>query len=169
LTTNFPSALLRRISFNPGADAVLPNDDGALAMSTTSKFIKDGGNTMPQITLEYSGNLPSLPDVRDLFLEVHTVLMEIAGIDPMNCKSRAYRTETFLLGKGESDDGFVHLEIAFFKGRSPEVKKSIGNAVSDRLKRFFGEIGFPSPIQISTEIRDIEPELYFRALLERPS
>jgi 5-carboxymethyl-2-hydroxymuconate isomerase len=124
---------------------------------------------MPQITLDYSANLPALPDVRALFREIHTVLMDIGGFEPINCKSRAYRTEAFLIGNGEGNDGFVHLEIAFFKGRSPEVKKSIGDAVSDRLKRFFRGIGFPSSIQISTEIRDIEPEFYFKALLERPS
>ncbi|MCZ6706188.1 MAG: isomerase, partial [Bacteroidetes bacterium] len=82
---------------------------------------------MPHLTLEYSGNVTDLPDINDVFGEIHRVLQKTAGIKIANCKSRARVADEYLIADGGPAHAFVHLDVRILDGRSVELKKELGN------------------------------------------
>jgi 5-carboxymethyl-2-hydroxymuconate isomerase len=116
---------------------------------------------MPHIVLEYSENLPELPDFRALFDDIHQALNRVGGIKIENCKSRARVAEHCYIGDGDPDNAFVHLDIEFVKGRSAEVKQAIGRECLDLVKRYY-HLHLSDALQITVKIDDIALDFYFK-------
>lgn len=116
---------------------------------------------MPHIVLEYSDNLPPLPDFRLLFDDIHQALKRIGGIRLENCKSRARAASHCYIGDGDADNAFIHLGVEFVAGRSAEIKKAIGQECLDLLKRHY-EPQLSERLQITVKIDDIVLDFYFK-------
>ncbi len=116
---------------------------------------------MPHIVLEYSDNLPELPDFRALFDDIHLTLNRIGGIRLENCKSRARSARHCYIGDGNPDNAFIHLDIAFVEGRSDEIKQAIGRECLELVKRYY-RLHLSENLQITLWIRDIELDCYFK-------
>jgi 5-carboxymethyl-2-hydroxymuconate isomerase len=109
---------------------------------------------MPHIVLEYSSNLPELPDFRALFDDIHQALNRIGGIRLENCKSRARAAEHYYIGDGNPDNAFVHLDVEFVKGRDREVKQAIGQECLQLVKRYY-QLHLSDSLQITVKIDDM--------------
>jgi 5-carboxymethyl-2-hydroxymuconate isomerase len=121
---------------------------------------------VPHLTLEYTDNLYQsagpIPFAK-LFAELHQLLVRIAGVDINNCKSRAIRHGTHVVGDGREEIGFVHLEIRLFAGRSSPAKTALGREGLDILERYFpAPAEGPGP-QITIQISEIRRDAYFKA------
>jgi 5-carboxymethyl-2-hydroxymuconate isomerase len=112
---------------------------------------------VPHLTLEYTANLTPAADLARLLLELHRAIAGAAGIQLENFKSRAIRRDLYAVGPGESDEGFVHLEIAVFGGRPPETRDEVGRTSLAILVCHFG-----SAVQITVEIREMDRAAYFK-------
>jgi len=115
---------------------------------------------MPQISLEYSANLPGEIASEELLLALHRILKEVGGLRIGNCKSRILPAARFLVGEGERGGAFVHLDVRFLEGRSPEVKRALGEALLAALLEVYGGCG--EGLQITVEIADIPRAAYFK-------
>jgi 5-carboxymethyl-2-hydroxymuconate isomerase len=116
---------------------------------------------MPHLTLEYPANLRSNFKFDELFSRLHNVLAEVGGIAKGNCKSRAIERDRFFVGEGDNA-GFVHLDVRFLEGRTPELKQEIGLSILAILREYYAtesEVGAP---QVTVEIHDIERAAYFK-------
>lgn len=113
---------------------------------------------MPQITLEYSANLPGEIASEELLLALHRILRDVGGLRIGNCKSRVVPAARFLVGEGGG--AFVHLDVRFLEGRPPEVKRSLGEALLAALREAYGACG--EGLQITVEIGDIPRAAYFK-------
>ncbi len=117
---------------------------------------------MPQISLEYTGNITQEIDTQALFSMIHQVLGDLAGIPIENCKSRAIQLDNFHIAKGEPNNAFIHLEIRFIEGRTPEMKMEIGDQCLGYLESYFSEAASSLNLQITVEILDIRRKNYFK-------
>ena len=115
---------------------------------------------MPHLVVEYSGNLEEPDSMRDLFAELHDILVEVGGISRANCKSRSRRADCFYIADGDCAHGFVHLDIRFLEGRSTEVKRAVGKRSLAALRRWFERPHAGIQLQITAEVRDIKREFY---------
>lgn len=115
---------------------------------------------MPHIKLEHSSNLKFELNNKTLFAAIHQVL-EQAGINIENCKSRTLELDDFYVGSGGENKGFIHLEVAILEGRSENVKKEAGKKILQMLKNNFQSKEYPG-MQITVEIRDISKQFYFK-------
>jgi 5-carboxymethyl-2-hydroxymuconate isomerase len=115
---------------------------------------------MPQITLEYSANLPGAIASEELLLALHRILRDVGGLRIGNCKSRVVPAARFLVGEGEAGGAFVHLDVRFLEGRSPEVRRTVGEALLAALREAYGACG--DGLQITVEIGDIPRAAYFK-------
>jgi len=117
---------------------------------------------MPQVTLEYSRNIVREIDFQTLFDDLHKALADVGRIKIENCKSRAVAYDIFYVGQGEPGGAFVHLDVRFLEGRTPEMKQKIGEELLNILKRYY----LPAPdgcdIQITVELNDIQRRSYFK-------
>lgn len=117
---------------------------------------------MPQITIQYTDNIKSLPDFDFLFSKAHQTINTIAGIKIENCKSRVIKLEKYFLGDGAGNQGFVHLEVKILEGRNNEIKSEIGNNLLEILKKQFVESNQLLALQITIEIIDIQKNCYYK-------
>ncbi|MGD8699077.1 MAG: 5-carboxymethyl-2-hydroxymuconate Delta-isomerase [Gemmatimonadales bacterium] len=117
---------------------------------------------MPHLTIEYTKNLRPAPSFDELFGRLHTVLADLAGIKPGNCKSRAVELDQFYVGEGDARSAFVHADIRFLEGRSVAVKQDIGRAILAVLQEAFPTPAEAQDMQVTVEIRDIQRSLYFK-------
>ena len=118
--------------------------------------------SVPNILLEYTDNVSEVIDYQSLFTEIHTILHEVGGINPGNCKSRALAMGEFRIGDGDPANAFVQLSLCFVAGRSAEVKQAIGEQSLACLKRFYAISMEKLDLQITVELIDIRREDYFK-------
>lgn len=117
---------------------------------------------MPHMTLQYTANVTQEMDFPALFLDLHRVVSDVAGIRIGNCKSRAVRLEHFCVGQGDPTGGFVHLDVRFLEGRTLEVKGALGRALLKTLEVAYGPSIDQHDLQITVEIQDIQRGAYFK-------
>lgn len=115
---------------------------------------------MPHLRLEHSANLA--PEVASdaLLRELHGALERVAGIRIRNCKSRVLSLPRFLVGRGEEESAFVHLEVRFLEGRSAEVRRAVGAELLRILTAAYD--GVESDLQVTVEVIEIERPTYFK-------
>ncbi len=116
---------------------------------------------MPHIVLEYSQNLPELPDFRALFDDIHQVLHRVGGIRLDNCKSRARPAEHVYIGDGDPDSAFIHVDIEFLAGRSLEIRQAIGRECLDLVKRYY-HLHLSDALQITVRVGEVARDTYFK-------
>lgn len=117
---------------------------------------------MPHLTLEYTANIQQEMDSAELFAGLHQILATTGGTSIENCKSRAIRLENFHISRGAASDAFVHLEIHFMGGRSPEVQHAIGEQSLAWLTSYFTPCIDRLATQITVEITEIQKPAYFK-------
>jgi len=117
---------------------------------------------MPQITLEYTDNVRDTVDFDLLFMKLHEILSEVAGIRIGNCKSRAVKLSDYLVGAGDADAAFVHLEVAILEGRSLETRQEMGRRMLEALRGAYAGTLAELALQITVEVRDLQKALYFK-------
>ena len=116
---------------------------------------------MPHLTLEHTSNVRPTREFDDLFEQLHAVLAE-NGVKIANCKSRAMERSRFYVAEGDHSSAFVHLDVRFMEGRSPESKQTIGQKLLGALRECFVPPSEITDLQITVEIRDIERQAYFK-------
>lgn len=114
---------------------------------------------MPHLRLEFSANLPADVASRKLLSGIHQALAD-HGVSIGNCKSRVESHDAYLIGDGSKEESFVHLEVGILEGRSDEVKRSLGQALLERLEAAYQ--GAMPPPQITIELRDMRRADYFK-------
>jgi 5-carboxymethyl-2-hydroxymuconate isomerase len=115
---------------------------------------------MPHLVLEYSDNLSQAVDWQQLLLDLHGVVAETAGVDVGACKGRALPQATFLVGRGGASTAFVHLELRLLAGRTPDEKRVVSAACMDVLARHLARPLEAFDLQLTVEVRDMEPGSY---------
>jgi 5-carboxymethyl-2-hydroxymuconate isomerase len=126
---------------------------------------------MPHLTLEYSASLASKFGHRELFRQLHNTLADMVGIRLANCKSRAYPATDAMVGDGDTDAVFVHLDVRFLAGRSDELRQSVGTEMRQTLLDWFAPKAGSADLQVTVEVRDIDRAFYFKhpeATLSQP-
>ena len=117
---------------------------------------------MPQITLEYTSNIIDVEDFKPLIIKIHRMLETHCSVNITNCKTRIKRIDDFLVGNGNSQDKFIHLEVKLYEGRSQEIISSLGELLIDSVSKY-GSIAQKNPeLDITVHIIDIERPKYFK-------
>jgi 5-carboxymethyl-2-hydroxymuconate isomerase len=120
---------------------------------------------MPHLTLEYTANLDEWAAEPGLLIGLHRLLEAVAEIKIENCKSRWRMVEEWVVGDGGEGSAFVHLDIRFLEGRTPEVKHAIGAGAVELLHDHFSPAAGgsePLDLQLTVEVQDIQRATYFK-------
>jgi 5-carboxymethyl-2-hydroxymuconate isomerase len=120
---------------------------------------------MPQITLEYTSNIKGVEHIKTLMISIHKIIESQCSLNINNCKSRINRIEDFVIGDGDSNKKFLHLEVKLFEGRSHEIISSLGNSLIDLLRKH-ELLALQNNLDITIHIVDIEKSKYFKFISE---
>ena len=122
---------------------------------------------MPHCLLEYSANLDERGDFPALTRKIaeamlaqrHEVNGEQKPVFPIGgVRVRAYACESFCIGDGSLEAGFVHAEMKIGAGRSAETLKRAGDAVFATIKSHFAEEFAQRGLALSLEINEFSEE-----------
>lgn len=117
---------------------------------------------MPQIVLEHSANVAPGNALKEVMQRIHQIISTTGAISIDNCKSRCYCADNFLVGNGDPDNAFVHLDVRFVEGRTLEVRQAIGEQLKRCLTEYFLPANGNKKLQITVEVRDIVLDEYFK-------
>jgi 5-carboxymethyl-2-hydroxymuconate isomerase len=103
-------------------------------------------------------------DGQDLMSGIVSVVSAAGEIEREKFKCRLMQRGEYLVGEGDRSDAFVHLVIGILAGRSPESKELIGSSAIEYLEDYFSRSAGELSLQITVEVREIERNLYFKAI-----
>lgn len=118
---------------------------------------------MPHLVLEYSANVPDMPDHHRLLRQLHEALVASAAFELANVKSRVVRHEAFRVADGTPGRAFVHLTAAVLDGREVAVLRSAGEALLAALRQGFPRAAAERRCDFTVELREMRRELYFKS------
>jgi 5-carboxymethyl-2-hydroxymuconate isomerase len=119
---------------------------------------------MPHLILEYSANLAAPADLQGIFGSLHAALSSL-GIALDDCKSRAYRCESYRVGTGAPVRAFVHLTLALLESRAPEAQRAAGERALHILNEAFAT---EYDCDVTVEVRPMRTDGYFKARGPKP-
>lgn len=116
---------------------------------------------MPNLTLEYTGNLDI--DTQELLLELHQVLFDSKLFEyKHDIKSRAIQFDEFLIGDGREKNAFIHLKVCVLTGRTTAQLQKLNEALLQTIKnnQAFIHADMLKEIHLSVEVIEMNREIY---------
>ena len=117
---------------------------------------------MPHQIIEYSANLESKMDVQALVDGLHRVAMDTDGLPVGGLRTRTARREQYQVADCDPDNAFVHVILKLGHGRPVEVRRAYGEKLFAALCELLEPVSSASPLAISFEIQQIDPELTWK-------
>lgn len=119
---------------------------------------------MPQITVEYSQVVADAFDRRAFALALHALAPAMIGSEQASFKTRFYAIEDAVIGDGDAAHAMVHVDFRLLSGRSPELKRRLGEAVLELARGHLRAVE-GMDIQLTVEVRDLDRPHYHKAVI----
>ncbi len=114
---------------------------------------------MPHVIVEYSANLEPRVDIAALCEALRTAAAAQEIFPEDGVRVRALRAEYYAIADAHPDNAFIDISVRLRGGRALEARKVATEAIFDAARVFLAELIATTPIMLSLEMRDIDPEL----------
>ena len=114
---------------------------------------------MPHFQIDYSANLEEIVDMGKFCEAVRAEAAGIAAFPMPGIRVRAVRVDHYAIADGNPKHGFVDISVRLRGGRPSEAKHEAIQRIFDAAKEFLAPAMAGHSIALSTEMRDIDPEL----------
>jgi 5-carboxymethyl-2-hydroxymuconate isomerase len=121
--------------------------------------------TMPHLILECSKDLAAIVDRHDVLLGLHQMMADTGLFKLEDIKSRLVEHETFVVGDGQSNSVFAHLDIRILSGRTEDVKTHLSEAALKVLERHLAKALGQWRCCITVEVSDMHRDSYGKNIL----
>jgi 5-carboxymethyl-2-hydroxymuconate isomerase len=113
---------------------------------------------MPQIWIEYTGNIKAEADIPALLKKVNeTIIGQDGGIfPPGGTRSRAIELMDYRMADGEEDYAFVHATFKIGAGRTPAQKKQVCDDLFEVIKAHFAGLFAKRYLALSMELYEYD-------------
>ena len=101
-------------------------------------------------------------DIPALVDGLHQVAMDMEGLPVGGLRTRAAKRNDYQVADRHPDNAFVHVILKLGYGRSVEVRRAFGDRLFAALCKLLEPVSSTSPIAISFEIQQIDPELTWK-------
>lgn len=108
---------------------------------------------MPHLTLKHSKNLEK--DFSDFFSEAHKLIAQILQVNIKSCRSIATSYEQYFIGKGETNNAFIHLDILIKPKYEHDKLQLLGTQILELLKYHLKDKNNSLNIKISLELLEV--------------
>lgn len=117
---------------------------------------------MPHLILQHSANVADTLRSREVVARVHEAALA-TGVFPLGgTRTRALCCDDVSIADRDPANAFVDIEIRIGRGRDPETKKRVGDAIFAALCEALRGSPCEPHTALSLEIREIDPELSWR-------
>jgi 5-carboxymethyl-2-hydroxymuconate isomerase len=118
---------------------------------------------MPQIRIEYSGNIDSSFDARDFARQVHELVAATVDTELVIARPASSSCQTFLIGDGSDDQAMIHVDVRILSGRTQPQKEQLGQAVLAALEQAIHKSHLR--LQLTVEVRELDRDNYHKRLI----
>lgn len=118
---------------------------------------------MPHLRVEYSPGLEALTDMRALCGRLHEAMVETGVFPQAGIRIKAHRCDEVCVADRHSDNHFLALELSVGAGRSKPALAAAGQAVFAAAQEAVADLLAQPHFMLSLEIREIDPELSWKA------
>lgn len=91
-----------------------------------------------------------------LFERCHALLAEALPTNIEGCKSRAHIYDVFRVGRGESRNAFVHVDLKILPGRDELLVGQLGEKLMEVLLEHFADARRELDLQITLDITELK-------------
>jgi len=111
---------------------------------------------MPHVFIEYSSNLEEHIDVAEMLQTLHEAAASHPSIPLAGLRTRAIRSEQYLIANGNSSNMFVAViaRLNGDRGHGPLIE--VRDLLAEGLQRSLGDLMQEQPIAVSVEVQPIE-------------
>ena len=113
---------------------------------------------MPHQIIEYSANLDDVIDDDAMVAAMHEAASGVEAFPLAGLRTRAVARQHFRIADNHPDNAFVHAVMRIARGRTLEVRQAAGKELFAALCEFLEPVQSGSPLAISYEIQEIDPE-----------
>lgn len=117
---------------------------------------------MPHQIIEYSANLESTLRLQELITVLHDTAASIEAFPLAGLRTRAVRRDNYSIADDHPENGFVHVVLRIAHGRPLDVQQDAGNRIFKSLCEHLQAIYSKSPLAISFEMQEINPDLRWK-------
>jgi 5-carboxymethyl-2-hydroxymuconate isomerase len=115
---------------------------------------------MPHITLEYSTNLASSPELGVAFGALHAALAPLGPFALDDFKSRAHPTDAYAVGDGAATRAYAHLTVGVLDRRDADVQQRVADVALAWLEATFAGCLTALDADLTVEVREMRAALY---------
>ncbi len=117
---------------------------------------------MPHQIIEYSANLEPTLRLSELIATLHETAASVEAFPLAGLRTRAVRRDHYKIADDHPKNGFVHVVLRIAHGRPLEVQQDAGNRIFEALCDHLEPIYSKSPLAISFEMQEINPDLRWK-------
>ena len=114
---------------------------------------------MPTIKIFYTDNINITNKLDDFTKATHTKLIDIIATDIDTCRTLVYPCSDYRVGLDSKYDAYIQLEIAILPGRSPDLRKKLGETLLHDLRELCK--GNEVSIDFRVAVSETDSEFYF--------
>jgi len=111
---------------------------------------------MPHIFVEYSANLEEHIDVAEMLQTLHDAAATHPSVPLAGLRTRATRSEQYLIANGNSANMFVAVVARLNGDRGREPLIEIRDLLSEAIQVLLGDLAQQRPVAISVEVQPID-------------
>lgn len=117
---------------------------------------------MPHQIIEYSANLEPSLRLPELIAMLHETAASVDAFPLAGLRTRAVRRDHYRIADNHAENGFVHVVLRIAHGRPLDVRQAAGKRIFAALCSHLEPIFSSSPLAISFEMQEIDPELRWK-------
>jgi 5-carboxymethyl-2-hydroxymuconate isomerase len=117
---------------------------------------------MPHVTVEYSANLDDKVDMKGLCETIRKAMLATGIFETGAVRVRAIRCDAYAIADALPENAFIDISLRMGEGRSMEVKKTAGTAISYSAGTFLDRLFETPHFALSVEVREISSELSWK-------
>ena len=114
---------------------------------------------MPHVIVEYSANLEPRVDISGLCEALRAAAAAEEIFPEAGVRVRALRAEHYAIADAHPENAFIDILVRLRAGRALAARKAATESIFEAARLFLAEVIATTPIMLSLEMRDIDPEL----------
>jgi 5-carboxymethyl-2-hydroxymuconate isomerase len=113
---------------------------------------------VPHITVEYSANLQEAVSIAKLVDHVHRAVLATGTFKLGAVRTRAEGRDIFVIADGDPQNAFINVIARIGRGRPPEKRRGLGEAIMAVLDRETATLGRSRGLALSVYIEEIDED-----------
>jgi 5-carboxymethyl-2-hydroxymuconate isomerase len=117
---------------------------------------------MPHVIVEYSANLEPDLEIEALIEALHETALGTGLFDIDGIRSRAVRRDTYRVGDGSPENGYVFITARVGEGRPAEARENLGKSLLATTETVLADLIATTPVSLAVEVHEIDRSMTFR-------